>query len=129
MDEDLFYTLSVVLTGEPTLHRPLVGGLLQRLRSVPEAAHLDRLAAVYSAILADVAGDEAKLIGERILDDRDLRTLVKLIVVLWYTGELTNSPMSEDEHFQGIVWRVASAHPPGLSGGYFGHWTYPPDNG
>ena len=33
-----------------------------------------------------------------------------------------------EHYFAGLFWRVIEAHPPGLSGGYFGHWTYPPDN-
>ncbi len=27
--------------------------------------------------------------------------------------------------FRGRFWELTRSHPPGLSGGYFGHWTYP----
>lgn len=34
-----------------------------------------------------------------------------------------------DDFFESVLWRVIQAHPPGLSGGYFGHWHYPPEDG
>ena len=33
-----------------------------------------------------------------------------------------------EEYFSGLAWKIIGAHPPGLSGGYFGHWRYRPDN-
>jgi hypothetical protein len=36
--------------------------------------------------------------------------------------------MGEDDYFESLVWRVVQAHPRGLSGGYFGHWHYPPED-
>lgn len=35
---------------------------------------------------------------------------------------------SEDDYFESLAWRVVQAHPRGLSGGYFGHWHYPPED-
>jgi hypothetical protein len=39
--------------------------------------------------------------------------------------ELYGTP---EEYFSGLAWQIIGAHPPGLSGGYFGHWRYRPDN-
>jgi hypothetical protein len=67
----------------------------------------------------------------QIMSDPALRGLAKAIIVLWYTADLvddTTSGPTEEQYFAALVWPVARAHPPGLSGGYFGHWTYPPDN-
>ena len=36
--------------------------------------------------------------------------------------------LTADDHFQALIWRVIQAHPPALSGGYFGHWHYPPED-
>lgn len=52
---------------------------------------------------------------------------------LWYAGRLSAENgveaafVSEEAYFGGLIWRAARAHPPGLSGGYFGHWRYAPD--
>ena len=35
---------------------------------------------------------------------------------------------TEEEYFSGLAWSAMGAHVPGLSGGYFGHWRYRPDN-
>jgi hypothetical protein len=131
--EELFMRLSEVLTGEPQLDAALGPGLVQRLKVTPEAAHLDRLLAAYRAIETE-GGDPVPLVAERIMSDADLRALVTMIIILWFTADLKSrdltivSPPTPEQHFGGLLWRVARAHPPGLSGGYYGHWTYPPDN-
>jgi hypothetical protein len=35
---------------------------------------------------------------------------------------------SPEQYFRGMMWSVIRAHPPALSGGYFGYWRYPPEN-
>ena len=35
---------------------------------------------------------------------------------------------TQEEYFSGLAWSIVGAHVPGLSGGYFGHWRYRPDN-
>jgi hypothetical protein len=75
---------------------------------------------------------ERKMVG-----DAAIRATLCQIVLLWYTSALRESqadaPLalrygSEQDYFGGLVWRILGAHPPGLSGGYFGHWRYRPDN-
>lgn len=130
MRADLFFDLSTTLTGSPNLNRSRVPGLLVRLREAPEAGPLDELLSPYEAILAESSGHD-ELIRESIMKVPSLRTVAKLIIVLWYTGNLLSSKssaMTEERHIEAFVWQVAHAPPPGLSGGYFGHWTYPPDN-
>lgn len=52
---------------------------------------------------------------------------------LWYAGRLPAQNavdaafVSEQAYFEALIWRAARAHPPGLSGGYSGHWRYAPD--
>lgn len=38
--------------------------------------------------------------------------------------EASTADMRAAAHFKGRFWGLARAHPPGLSGGYFGHWAY-----
>jgi hypothetical protein len=35
---------------------------------------------------------------------------------------------TQEEYFSGLAWSILGAHVPGLSGGYFGHWRYRPEN-
>jgi hypothetical protein len=98
MDNAQFLALSIDLVGDPHLDPRLAAGLLERLVTAA---------------------------------DTSLRELAKTIIVLWYTGDLLNTretDMPAEHYFSGQIWSVARAHPPALSGGYFGHWTYPPDN-
>src|SRR5688500_12337229 len=81
MREDLFFDLSITLTGSPNLNRTLVPGLLVRLREVPEAGLLDELLSIYEAILAEPSGHD-ELIRERIMKVPSLNTVAKLIIVL-----------------------------------------------
>lgn len=130
MDAALFYELSVDLTGEPHLPRARAAGLLERFLTVANPAAVARLVGVATALPADAAERE-NAIRSGIIDDTELRDLAKVILVLWYTGDLlgsTTSTPTEEQYFGGLLWPIARAHPPGLSGGYFGHWTYPPDN-
>jgi len=127
---DTFRRLSEVLTGQPDLDGSLVPGLIQRLRREPEGAHLDRLLGLFEEIVAagvDVEGQ----IASRIMPDPDLQGLAVNMVLLWYLGDLrrprAGNPPTEEQYFGAILWRIVRAHPPGLSGGYFGQWTYPPD--
>lgn len=75
-------------------------------------------------------------VQRKLVADAALRPTLCQIVLLWYTSALRDSESdpsvlrygSEQEYFGGLVWRILGAHPPGLSGGYFGHWRYRPDN-
>ncbi len=64
----------------------------------------------------------------------------KGLIFLWYTAELIDFPkldaktpegsgaQSPESYYAGLIWKVISAHPPGLSGGYYGYWKYEPEN-
>jgi hypothetical protein len=61
----------------------------------------------------------------------------KELVHLWFVGApgpvpgptgLNDQPyLTAETYFGALLWPVIGAHPPGLSGGYFGHWRYLPD--
>ncbi len=130
MSTKTFYRLSQVLTGEPEIDPGLAQGLMERLRVEPEGVQLDRLLEVFNEILTS-GTDVEEQISTRIMADSSLRPLAISLVLLWYLGEVSSAnpdnPPTEEQYFESVLWRIVRAHPPGLSGGYFGHWTYPPD--
>jgi Membrane bound FAD containing D-sorbitol dehydrogenase len=127
--EAVFFRLSRTITGFPELDESLVPGLLDRLRKTPESVQLERLLSTYTT-LEESGEDVLAGLKKATHDDEQLRALTAMIVIAWYTGDLgtgIRSPPTEREYFSGVLWKIVHAHPPGLSGGYFGHWTYPPD--
>jgi hypothetical protein len=68
------------------------------------------------------------------MGDTNLGPLAREIIVLWFTSAFfsedgkTSTFDTPAQYFSALMWSAMHAHPPGLSGGYFGHWKYPPDN-
>lgn len=94
------------------------------------AAALDDLARrtdgpVVEALLAKFEAEGAGAVA----GDPALQPHVRSLLSFLYTGfGLGGMPNDTPEnHFESLMWRAALAHPPALSGGYFGHWAYPPD--
>jgi hypothetical protein len=58
----------------------------------------------------------------------------KELVHLWFVGApgpvgaKDQDYLSPATYFGALLWTAIGAHPPGLSGGYFGHWRYLPDD-
>ena len=89
--------------------------------------------------MPEIALDD--LLKENSIDKK----LFKGIVFLWYTSELIlwnhldeNSDLlkktdnriagTQEEYYGGLIWKAIRAHPLALSGGYYGHWKYEPEN-
>lgn len=126
-----FLNISTVLTGFSTLSRSLAEEHLKRLEKFPEFSELPKLIRIFKEQCKNLNSQDT-LVRKHIMKDEKLRGLVKIIVLLWYTGEIYSTEGQEGgypkHYFQGLLWSVVHAHPPGLSGGYFGYWTYPPEN-
>ena len=114
------------LSGVPTLSPRLVASLVERAQEQFGADVMRRVLE-----LVDVRSDAAAL------------QVARCLVYGLYTGILPqlggeslrsgNAPRdlrsnNELDYFEAAVWRVIQAHPPALSGGYFGHWHYPPED-
>lgn len=128
---DQFMELSEILTG-------------CKLDAEQGRAHLDRLLSTplvpsISEVLTRFEKLSKRSLAEverKMVADAKLRPTLCQIVLLWYTSALRDSdsdPLvlrygNEQAYFGGLVWRILGAHAPGLSGGYFGHWRYRPDN-
>jgi hypothetical protein len=136
---DEFMALSRVLTGVENLDVKLGREYLDRLNGGPLQP---QLRAVLDKFHGLKKGDTLfQQVKDKIVAAEDLRGVVCQIILLWYTSlvqdnlDLKNPPTSpsfsygtQEEYFGALVWRIIGAHPPGLSGGYFGHWRYPPEN-
>jgi len=118
------------LSGVVETPEKLVASVIKRARMKLGAAAVDQLLKAYQS-----GGVKA------VLDDAAHAGGARAILYCLYTGLLpdaTGAPttidvtgataLTADDHFQALMWRVIQAHPPALSGGYFGHWHYPPED-
>jgi hypothetical protein len=131
-----FIALSRILTGVENLDVALGRQYLDRLTSTPFEPFLRQLLERFRG-LKDGAGLADQVKG-RIVNDDTLRPTVCQIILLWYTSTMQDNlglpgPAvmrfgTQEEYFSGLGWQIIGAHVPGLSGGYFGHWRYRPDN-
>jgi hypothetical protein len=136
---DDFMALSRVLTGVEDLDVTLGRQYLDRLVSSPLQLQLSAMLERFREFKKD-----EKLVEQvkaKIVEVDSLRPIVCQIILLWYTSTVQDNlgidppaPSlsfrygTPEEYFSGLVWKIIGAHPPGLSGGYFGHWRYRPDN-
>jgi hypothetical protein len=125
-----FLELSRHLTGVEPLDEDLGAELLARVTGGPLGATLPGLLAEFEAVRAG-GGDIVDGISRRIMGVEALAALAQQITLLWYTsafeaggGWQFGTPR---QYFGALMWPIIGAHPPALSGGYFGYWKYPPE--
>ncbi len=142
-DLGTFDHLSRVLSGAESLPSDLVQSHLKRLRGDPDAGPQMGPLLESFAHDAESSGFDEERFRREIAPDPVLGPLVRRIVVLWLTGALPKvdwvavlKPEQKLDYdatdprpfFGGLMWPAIGAHPPGLSGGYFGYWRYPPES-
>jgi hypothetical protein len=113
------------LSGFPNLGERHASSVLARARSLltPEA--------VDAVINAFMQGGIAAITA-----DKTLEATAQSIIFALYCGALLDCAGNKDltpladpsDHFESLIWQAVQAHAPGLSGGYFGHWRYPPED-
>jgi len=131
--------LSRVLTGVEDLDVDLGRRYLDRLASSPLQPQLDEILDRFREL--ERSGNLVEQVKAKVVERDLLRPTVCQIILLWYTSTVQDNlgtdppaPSSSfrygtpEEYFSGLAWKIIGAHPPGLSGGYFGHWRYRPDN-
>ena len=135
---DDFLALSRILTGVDNLDADLGRQYLDRLNSSPFNPLLSQILKRFQGLREKP--DVVEQVKRQIVADDSLRPTVCQIILLWYTstvqdnlGMNPSAPTvmrfgTQQEYFSGLAWTIIGAHPPGLSGGYFGHWRYRPDN-
>ena len=130
-----FLALSRILTGVEDLDEELGRQYLDRLASSPCDPFLRQILDHFRGFRDDE--NVAERVKQEILGDGKLRPTVCQIILLWYTSAMRDSESAtlalrygtQEAYFSGLVWNIIGAHPPGLSGDYFGHWRYPSENG
>jgi Membrane bound FAD containing D-sorbitol dehydrogenase len=137
---DLFHRYSVLVCGDESLSPGLSKVYFDIFNNDPSVQpDLIKLLDRFSNILVAGTTDPEKAISKNILSDSSLTALTLLIIKLWYLGvikSLTTGPANTEPlkgggfyfHHEALIWKVASAHPAGLSVGYYGYWSYKPEN-
>ena len=97
----------------------------------PEA---DRFAPLVARWEARPAGTTESAWLRELRVDPTLRPLMDDLVLsllfgVPYTAGAAGRAAAPGSYFEGRFWAYVRAHPLGLSGGYFGHWSYPPEVG
>lgn len=129
-----FLALSRILTGVEILDAELGRQYLDRLTSTPFEPFLRQILERFRGLGDD--GTLADQVKRQILGDDTLRPAVCQIILLWYTSAMQDNLGTpgvmrygtQEGYFSGLGWSIIGAHVPGLSGGYFGHWRYRPEN-
>jgi hypothetical protein len=138
MSAQAFLALSRILTGVDALSLTLAHQYFDRLSSSPHEPQLREMLVRFEQL--QQGPTLASQVLSTIVADATLRPTVCQVILLWYTSTMQDNlgaapPATPamrfgtpDEYFSGLVWPIIGAHVPGLSGGYFGHWRYRPDN-
>jgi hypothetical protein len=127
---DVEFRICQELSGVTETPRKLVVSVIRRARIKFGADPVDQMIKAYM-----IGGASA------LLSDPVHAGIARAIVYCLYTGLLPDTTgaaatidatgtaaLTAEDHFQALMWRVIQAHPPALSGGYFGHWHYPPED-
>jgi hypothetical protein len=124
--KEKFWRLSMVLTGHPELARTLSDEYFDIVAGRVGTAAIEGL-------LEAADGGQKDL--TELITGHDHGPIAQTVIRLWFTGIFVppdgTSPMSvqkPEHHFEALLWSDIGAHPPGLSGGYFGYWAYPAEN-
>ena len=151
---DDFIALSSVLIAEPNPDRLLAQKYLDRLLAAPvEGEPMDKRVGALLDTFREIragGGDLEEGVRQRIVNDATHAPIARQVIFLWYTSAFlvrsvkpdaavnletgrpdTSTTLqfgSPEQYFRGMMWSVIRAHPPALSGGYFGYWRYPPEN-
>ena len=126
---DALLRLSEILTGEPRSDRVLATEYARVLSGAAGEPAVAALIEHFEALVG--AGHEPSAIAELLFADGVVGNVAKQLTVLWFVGGVMNSTTkawefaTAEHYFRGLAWSVIGGHPPGLSGGYSGHWRYP----
>lgn len=131
----LFHQLSMTVCGYADLNEDLSNEYWNILSGdAATLPQLTRMLDMYDHILQANPPDILAEFRNQVLPDAALRELLRKIIKTWYLGRPPVAPAAPLNgprffyHYEALIWKVAHAHPPGLSGGYYGYWHYKPEN-
>ena len=129
-DLGVFVELSSSLTGV-AVEKDIAAEYLARIRAEPFGNKIDPLIALFRSLKANPADLDAA-VRSQIVESTEFGALANQLTLLWYTSAFLDAGKwkfgTPDQHFRALIWPTISAHPPALSGGYFGYCKYPPEN-
>lgn len=124
--------LSEVLTGFDNLS-PEAAKLYYQQLSQSNKAELESLLSSFEALTKDGQKDLEGVVREKIWNDAALKSVCQSIILIWYNAAISSNNVVTWQappqfYYDALLWRAVEAHPPALSGGYFGYWRYAPEN-
>jgi hypothetical protein len=134
---ELFYQYSKIVCGQDDLSRGLSDTYFNILNSDPTIQKdFQNLLEVFGKFTSSDLASPEKAVTNQILPDDAMRNTTLLIIKLWYLGIIAPignpaNPLTKNGyyfHHEALIWKIAQAHPAGLSGGYYGYWAYKPEN-
>jgi hypothetical protein len=124
----LFADLSAKLCDDQTLPLSLVQEYYEILRHLP---HFNSLMERYQGIKSQNFDDIIEQIHKQLLSVPEYRLVIKDILKLWYLGRIEGLQILKGARYyffyEALIWKVLHAHPVGLTGGYYGYWSYKPE--
>ncbi len=128
---ELFMSLSKILTGFDELNEVIGRDYLIKLSQGMSNEILIDILKVYKSHIS-VNDDINNWIKNEISNNDPRRKLTREIIMLWYTGSFNDASGNTDigdasHYFNGLMWKVIQAHPPGITGGAYGYWAHEPE--
>jgi hypothetical protein len=128
-----FLRLSEILTGHDDLNRNVNQLYFNKLNELfPE--DFPKLLKAFQTEVESKNGDHEHLVRIHLWGNKAYRKTCQTVIRLWYNAALsagdndTDWPGTPEAYYEALLWKTIDAHPPGLSGGYFGYWRYTPEN-
>jgi hypothetical protein len=126
-----FLELSKILTGFENL-RPEIADIYYKQLSKIYGDVLNELLDIFNSKVSNQDGNPEKLVGDLIWNDPTFKTVCQSIILAWYNSTIDDPKQPlvapPEVYYEALLWKAVEAHPPGLSGGYFGYWRYAPEN-
>lgn len=131
--ENIFYSFSKKICGNHTITEDMSNYYFELLKSEYGDSYLDFLSNLDS-------GNQS---------EEQYAKFKRIILYLWFSSELIQSNEVDDfldttkekfskkqeyiassptPYYSALIWPSIKSHPIGLTGGYFGHWKYIPEN-
>lgn len=127
-----FLELSQILTGFNNLDAKIAEVYYKELHSL-NGASLDLLLAAFDSQVKNQPGDPEALIRTNLWSDPTYKSVCQSIILAWYNASITANGSTiwvgpPELYYESLLWKAVEAHPPAISGGYFGYWRYAPEN-
>jgi hypothetical protein len=128
----LFHEISALLTGFSETEIMATGMLESYYNTIAANSDRDDLEYFFrnvDAILRDPSRTEQSTesaIATQLMPNSSYGSLARNIIILWYTGNWGNNPVSSAAYIQGLMWDSGHTHPPGAKQPGYGSWANAP---